>query len=81
MFYTYILYSKDRDKFYIGHTTDLESRLIKHNQKHKGFTGTARDWEIVYSETFTTKEEAYARERQIKAWKSKSRIIQLIKGD
>ncbi|MEN8122669.1 MAG: GIY-YIG nuclease family protein [Bacteroidota bacterium] len=78
--YFYILFSKQLDKFYIGHTNNIEERLRKHNSNHKGFTGKANDWEIVYSEEFDTKSGAYARERNIKNWKSRSRIEELIKA-
>ena len=74
----YILYSISIDKFYIGHTHDVSERLRKHNSNHKGFTGHKNDWEIVYSEEFDTKSEAYFRERQVKAWKSRSKILSLI---
>ncbi len=79
MFYTYILYSDSKNKFYIGHTGgSLEERLRKHNSRHKGFTGSNDDWVIKYFETFTSKEEAYSRELQIKKWKSRKLIEQLI---
>ena len=42
-FYVYILYSSFKDKFYIGYTSNIEERLIRHNQKSKGFTGTTND--------------------------------------
>ncbi len=80
MAYVYILYSKTLDRFYIGHTsTSVEDRLVKHLQKHKGFTATVKDWEIVYTEEFPDKIQAYARERKIKSWKSKQKIRELIK--
>jgi putative endonuclease len=79
MCFTYILYSSKLDQFYIGFTcNDLEERLRKHNSHHKGFTGKTNDWKLVYSESFKTKEEAYARERQIKGWKSRQMIASLI---
>jgi putative endonuclease len=78
-FHLYILFSSNRDKYYIGHTGDyLEERLRKHNSNHKGFTGKINDWKIVYTEVFETKEAAYKRERQIKSWKSRSKIKKLI---
>jgi putative endonuclease len=78
MYHTYILYSKDLDKFYVGHTgEDLGERLRKHLSNHDGYTAKAKDWSLVYSENLQTKEEAYQREREIKSWKSKSRIIKL----
>ena len=75
----YILFSESLDKFYIGYTEDeVESRLKKHLSNHHGFTSKAKDWQIVYSENFESKSLAYARERQVKAWKSRQRIVQLI---
>ena len=76
--YFYILHSDILDKYYIGHTTDLSERLRKHNSNHKGFTGIVNDWVLVYTETFSTKKLAYARERQVKKWKSKVRLQALI---
>ena len=81
MVYCYILYSKILDKFYIGHTAEnLEERLRKHLSNHKGFTAKSKDWEIIYSEKFETKSEAYKREMQIKSWKSKIKITKLIES-
>jgi len=44
---TYILYSKTVDKYYIGYTSDMDARLIRHNQKSKGFTGKAIAWKVM----------------------------------
>ena len=79
MYHIYILYSNKLDKYYIGHTSDIVGRLRRHNSNHKGWTGKANDWEVVYSEDYQTKSEAYSRERQLKAWKSRKRIEALIK--
>ncbi len=81
MFHVYILFSTSINKYYVGHTGDsLDERLRKHNSNHKGFTGGPADWKIVYSEKFTTKTEAYSRERLIKSWKSKKKIEELIRN-
>jgi len=77
-FHVYILFSQVKGKYYIGHTADdLQERLRKHNSNHKGFTGKVHDWRIVYREPFNTKQAAYKREREIKSWKSRSRIEKL----
>jgi len=77
----YILFSESRDRFYLGHTCDdLPQRIRKHNSNHKGFTGSGPDWELAYAEEFDNKEEAFARERQVKKWKSRKKIIQLIQN-
>ena len=79
MCYCYILYSESLDKYYIGHSCEsLQERLRKHLSNHKGFTSKAKDWIIVYSESFNSKSEAYKREREIKGWKSKSKNQKLI---
>jgi putative endonuclease len=74
----YILFSKSKNRFYIGFTSDLGERLIRHNQKSKGFTGNVNDWEVVYLENYNTKEEAQQRELKIKSWKSRIKIQELI---
>ena len=79
-FYFYILYSQKLNKYYIGSTQNLEERLRKHNSNHKGFTGGIGDWKIVYFETFISKSLAYARERQVKKWKSRTAIEKLIQN-
>ncbi|MDX1938119.1 MAG: GIY-YIG nuclease family protein [Flavihumibacter sp.] len=74
-FLVYILFSSSKKRFYIGFTgDDLNERIRKHNSNHKGFTGCTGDWSLVYSETYPTKELAYARERTIKGWKSSKKI-------
>jgi putative endonuclease len=78
MYYVYILYSKDIDKFYIGSTADIGQRVYKHDQKHRGFTAQTQDWQLVYSESYQTKAEGLKRELQIKKWKSRKMIEKLI---
>ncbi|WP_293743806.1 GIY-YIG nuclease family protein [uncultured Pedobacter sp.] len=78
MFYTYILYSKTRNKYYVGSTSDLQNRLKKHNTNHPGFTGHTGDWCVVWSEVFETRTEAILKEKQIKSWKSRLMIEKLI---
>ena len=80
-YFTYILYSKHIDKFYVGYTgLSLVERLNKHNTNHKGYTGKTNDWEVIYFEKFTSKSEAYEREREIKSKKSRRYIEKLIAG-
>ena len=78
MYFVYIIYSKCRNRYYVGSTSNLILRLEKHNTNHSGFTGKAGDWILKFHETFNTKPEALAREKQIKSWKSKKLIEILI---
>jgi putative endonuclease len=76
--WTYILYSAALGKYYIGSTKDLTGRIRRHLSNHKGYTAATDDWELVYSEKYPTKGEASKRERQLKSWKNKNRLQDLI---
>jgi putative endonuclease len=79
MFFLYILFSISKNKYYVGSTGDtLEERIRKHNSNHKGFTGGIGDWELKYSEKYSSKTEALKRENEIKKWKSRKLIEKLI---
>ncbi|MBL7721733.1 MAG: GIY-YIG nuclease family protein [Chitinophagaceae bacterium] len=80
MHFVYVLYSASTDKYYIGCSSDPESRLKKHLAHHGGYTGRIKDWSICYQECFENKIAALAREKQLKGWKSKIRIRQLVEG-
>ena len=67
-FWLYILRCSD-GTFYIGHTDALELRLSQHDTGiASAYTAELRPIELVFSEEFPTREEAFARERQIKNW-------------
>ena len=66
MNYTYILKCSD-DTLYTGWTNDLEKRLKAHNEgKGAKYTKVRRPVEIVYYESFETKQDAMRREYEIK---------------
>ena len=78
MYQLYILYSENLDSYYVGASSNVEERLKRHLSNHKGFTSKSKDWIVVYTESFETKNEAFSREKQIKNWKSKVMIQKLI---
>ncbi|MBW6457840.1 MAG: GIY-YIG nuclease family protein [FCB group bacterium] len=80
MYFTYILYSKTSDRYYVGYTSDLSKRLEKHNDGNSRSTKSGIPWEIIYHEEFELKTEAQARERAIKKRKSRKYIECLIKN-
>ena len=51
MYFVYILYSVTYDKYYVGHTSDVEKRLVKHNLSidSKTYTSKYRPWVLKYS--------------------------------
>ena len=69
MYYVYILRSLINGRYYVGSTSDLESRVRRHNAGGSTWTKKSRPWEVVYSERQTTKSEAVKREREIKGYK------------
>ena len=79
-FHVYILRCSDAS-YYIGHTDDLERRVGEH--EHGGvtvYTRKRRPLKFVFSQEFPTREEALAREQQIKGW-SRAKKEALIKGN
>ncbi len=67
MFTVYILYSPQYKKSYVGFTSDLQARLLSHNQlAHKGWTLKFRPWTLIYVEEFSLKKDAMAREKWLK---------------
>ena len=80
-FIVYVLFSQIKNRFYIGFTSNLEERIIRHNQKSQGFAGVVNDWVIVYTENYPSKEAAIKRELQIKSWKSRKKIQELIESN
>ena len=74
----YILYSKNLDCYYIGHTQNLGTRLNQHNSQVSKSTKKTNDWEIVYQECFETRSAAVHRELAIKRKKSRKYIEMLL---
>jgi putative endonuclease len=72
MYYTYILYSKKADRYYVGYTSDLEERLKRHHDHKISYTSKRGPWELVWFKTFDSKSEAYACERLIKRKKAEN---------
>ena len=78
MFHTYIIYSESINKFYIGYTHNLTLRIERHNNGWGKFSSKGIPWELVYSETFSSKANAIKRENEIKKKKSRKYIESLI---
>jgi len=68
-YHVYILKSEKHGKYYIGHTADIQDRLVRHNSGRSKYTRSGIPWKIIYTENFSTKNEAYRRELQIKSYK------------
>ena len=78
--YVYKLRCSD-GSYRVGHTNDLEHRLAAHERGAiEGYALSRRPVELVFSDQFSTRLEAFHRERRIKGW-SRARKEALIKGD
>ncbi|NHE58409.1 GIY-YIG nuclease family protein [Cyclobacterium plantarum] len=79
MFTVYALYSEKFDKIYIGFTSNLQKRLISHNELGtKGWTIAFRPWKLIHTETFKSKKEAMNREKHLKTGVGREFIRNLI---
>jgi len=81
MYVVYVLYSPTINKFYIGSTSDLEKRMYYHNNGKSPYTRHKGPWFLMYQETYETRNEAIRRERELKNWKSSTRIIKDLQID
>ena len=79
MYYVYILYSASKDKYYVGQSDDIVNRVTSHNSGISPYTSMTNDWEMVYKEEYSTRNEAIRRENAIKRKKSRQYIEWLVK--
>lgn len=78
--HVYILRCSD-NSLYIGHSHDLDQRLVTHNEGNGPlYTRKRRPVEIVYTEEYKSQPEAIKREKQIKRW-TRAKKEALISGD
>lgn len=68
MFYVYVLRTS-ANTLYVGQTNNLEKRMKEHKGKtikSSKYVRSFPSFELVYSETFTTRSEAMKREAHLK---------------
>jgi predicted GIY-YIG superfamily endonuclease len=79
-FWVYILECAD-GSYYVGHSDNLAERLHQHQSGALGgYTKSRRPVRLAYSQDFTTRDDAFAAEQQIKGW-SRQKKAALIRGD
>ncbi len=79
-YWVYVLESTSTGHFYVGQTQDLADRVRRHAEGRVAATRGRGPWRLVYSERVSTRSAAVARERQIKARKSRNFILGLRDG-
>ena len=81
MFYTYIIFSKNLDKYYTGSCENIQNRLDDHCNSRSKYTKVVKDWVLVYFEKFDCRSLAVQREMEIKKKKSRKYIEFLISNN
>lgn len=83
MYFVYLLRCND-NSLYCGFTTNVEKRVLEHNNSTKGakYTRIKRPVKLVYFETYSDKTKALKREAEIKKLKKieKEKIVEMAHG-
>lgn len=66
MYFVYVLQRLDSDEKYIGYSTDIDRRLIEHNN-HQNTSTTHGKWQLIYYEAYLHKMDALGREKFLKS--------------
>ena len=79
-FYVYMLLCSD-GSVYTGHTDNLEARLAAHHDgRFRGYTFRRRPVRLIFREQFSTRDDAFRAEREIKGW-SRAKKLALAQGN
>ncbi|GAB3032443.1 GIY-YIG nuclease family protein [Spirosoma pulveris] len=62
----YIIYSPTTDQYFIGQAKDLKIALWQHNAKTNPNTAGGKPWEVRFSQSFDTRNEALSLEMKLK---------------
>ena len=65
-YFVYVIKSLKESRLYKGQTHNIEKRMIEHNSGKTKSTKGYLPWELVYFESFKTKEDALLREKYLK---------------
>ena len=78
MFIVYVLKSLIDNRFYIGQTNNILSRLRRHNEGRVRSTKYRVPLILVYSENYASRSEAMAREKYLKSLNGNSTFKKII---
>lgn len=79
--YFYILESQRNKSYYIGNCDDIKRRVETHNRGDVNSTKRYIPWKLIYYKKYETLKDARKREKQVKSWKSRKSIQNLIIED
>lgn len=78
MFYVYVIESENSDKIYIGQTSNIEKRLVQHNDPNNNYSKYTKQnkgpWKLIYKEEVISRSLAIRREKFLKSGKGREFI-------
>ena len=79
-YYVYFLYSRKDKGLYIGFTTDLKERLLRHAMGKVPATKFRRPLKLIHYEYFINIKDAKAREKYLKSGFGRDQLKQILKN-
>lgn len=76
----YIIYSPSIDQYYIGQARDMKIAIWQHNAKANRVTAEGKPWEVRYTKSFETRNEALSLEMRLKA-KKREQLEEIINAN
>ena len=79
MHYVYILQSQKDNLLYVGYTTNIKARLLRHNKGLVEATRYRRPLALIFCEGFSMRKDALRRERYFKTAKGKTTLKMMLR--
>jgi putative endonuclease len=79
MYWVYILFSEKLNRYYVGSTHSIETRLAQHTEDpmNGSFTSKTDDWELIFKIECQSQRQGLGIEEHIKSMKSRKYIQNL----
>ena len=78
--FVYVIQSEKDGRRYIGYTTDVEKRLMYHNEGLNKSTKNRGPFKLIYKEERASKSEALKRERLLKRQKGGVTLTKVLRS-
>ena len=77
MWHVYAISSLSRTYIYVGISMDVDRRINEHNRGYEKTTRPYRPFKLIYTQSFSTRGEARAREKYLKGGSGKKLLKSL----
>lgn len=74
MYFVYVFISLKDRKLYIGYTSNLDERIVRHHAGNVPATSLRQPLELIYYEAFKSSEEAKRREKYLKGGNGRAQL-------